>query len=68
MLSSFLIITLFYNEIGLNNFTLLVVIFISSLMYQILKFKKNNSKKCLEIFRSLFLTGFLLFFGILLIN
>jgi 4-hydroxybenzoate polyprenyltransferase len=68
LLSSFLIITLFYNEIGLNNFTLLVVIFISSLMYQILKFKKNNSKKCLEIFRLNNLSGFLLFFGILLIN
>ena len=61
LLSSFLIITLFYNEIGLNNFTLLVVIFISSLMYQILKFKKNNSKKCLEIFRLNNLSGFLLF-------
>jgi|TARA_B100000795_G_C22698028_1_gene398427 4-hydroxybenzoate polyprenyltransferase len=68
LLSSFLIITLFYNEIGLNNFTLLVVIFISSLMYQIFKFKKNNSKKCLEIFRLNNLSGFLLFFGILLIN
>ena len=67
-LSSFLVIGLFYNQIGLNNFTLLVLIFISSLMYQILKFKKNNPEKCLKIFKLNNLSGFLLFFGILLIN
>jgi 4-hydroxybenzoate polyprenyltransferase len=67
-LSSVLIIYLFYNEFGFNNFTLLVVIFILSLMYQIIKFKKNNPRKCLQAFKFNNLTGFLLFLGIFLIN
>ena len=67
-LSSCLIIYLFYSEISLNEFTLLLTLFILSLMYQIKKFKKNNSKKCLEAFKLNGLSGFLLFFGIYLIN
>jgi len=67
-LSSVLIIYLFYNEFGLNNFTLLIIIFILSLMCQIIKFKKNNPKKCLQAFRLNNFSGFLLFFGIFLIN
>ena len=67
-LSSCLIIYLFYSEISLNEFTLLLTLFILSLMYQIKKFKKNDSKKCLEAFKLNGLSGFLLFFGIYLIN
>ena len=40
-LSSFLIGYLFFDQFGLNNFTILVTIFILSLMYQIIKFKKK---------------------------
>jgi len=67
-LSSILIICLFYNKFGLNSFTFLIIIFILSLMYQIIKFKKNNPQKCLHAFRLNNLSGFILFFGIFLIN
>jgi 4-hydroxybenzoate polyprenyl transferase len=67
-LSSFIIISLFYSQYGLNDFTLLIIIFILSLMYQIMKFKKNNPEKCLQAFKLNNLSGFLLFFGILCIN
>jgi len=67
-LSSVLIIYLFYNKFGFNNFTLIVIIFILSLMYQIIKFKKNNPKKCFAAFKLNNFSGFLLFFGIFLIN
>ena len=67
-LSSILIICLFYNKFGLNNFTLIVIIFILSLMYQIIKFKKNNPKKCLDAFKLNNFSGFVLFFGIFLIH
>ena len=62
--SSCLIISLFYDQFGLNNFTILIVTFILSLMYQIIKFKKNNSKKCLQAFKFNAFSGFLLFLGI----
>ena len=67
-LSSALIIYLFYDKLGLNNFTILVTIFIISLIYQIIKLKKNNPKKCLQAFRVNNFSGFLLFFGMFLIN
>ena len=62
--SSCLIISLFYDQFGLNNFTILIVTFILSLMYQIIKFKKNNSEKCLQAFKFNAFSGFLLFLGI----
>jgi 4-hydroxybenzoate polyprenyltransferase len=67
-LSSFLLISLFYNELGLNNFTILIIIFILSLMYQIIKFKKDSPDKCLHAFRFNNFSGALLFFVIFLIN
>ena len=67
-LSSALIIYLFYDRLGLNNFTILVTIFILSLIYQIIKFNKSNSKKCLQAFKINNFSGFILFLGIFLIN
>jgi 4-hydroxybenzoate polyprenyltransferase len=67
-LSTFLLIYLFTNKFGLNTFTLLVTIFIFSLMYQIIKFKKNNPKTCLQAFKINNFSGLLLFLGIFLIN
>jgi 4-hydroxybenzoate polyprenyltransferase len=67
-LSIFLIINLFYSKLGFNNFTLLITIFILSLIYQVMKFKKNDSKKCLQAFKFNNFSGLLLFFGIFLIN
>jgi len=68
LLSSVLIVSLFYNELGLNSLTLLVIIFVLSLMYQIKKFKKNNPKECLKAFKLNNFSGLVLFFGIFLIN
>jgi len=67
-ISSALIVFLFYNKLGLNNFTLLMTIYILSLMYQIVKFKKNNPNECLKAFKINNYSGFFLFFGISLIN
>ena len=67
-LSSALLVYLFYNKFGLNNFTLLISIFISTLMIQIIKFKKDSPKKCLEAFKLNNISGLFLFFGIILIN
>jgi 4-hydroxybenzoate polyprenyltransferase len=67
-MSSALVVSLFYNKFALNNFSLLIVIYILSLMYQIIRFKKNNQKRCLQAFRLNNISGLLLFFGIFLIK
>ena len=67
-LSIFLLIYLFNNKFGLNIFTLLVTIFIFSLMYQVIKFKKNYPKTCLQAFKINNFSGLILFLGIFLIN
>ncbi len=67
-LSSALLVYLFYYKFGLNNFTLLIIMFILTLMYQIIKFKKDSPKKCLEAFKLNNISGLFLFFGIILIN
>ena len=67
-LSTFLLIYLFNNKFGLNTFTLLVTIFIFSLMYQIIKFKKNYPKTCLQAFKINNFSGLFLFLGIFLID
>jgi 4-hydroxybenzoate polyprenyltransferase len=65
--SSALIVFLFYDKLGLNNFTLLIIIYILSLMYQI-NFKKNNPEECLKTFKINNFSGFFLFLGIFLIK
>jgi 4-hydroxybenzoate polyprenyltransferase len=67
-LSSLLIVVLFYKQISLNNLTILIVIFILSLIYQVVRFRINNQKRCLQAFRLNNISGFLLFFGIFLIK
>ena len=67
-LSSFLMIYLFNDKLGFNFFTLLVIFFFLSLIYQVIKFNKNNPKKCLQAFKLNNISGSLLFFGIFLIN
>ena len=68
LLSSFLIFGLFYSQIGLNSFTFLFTVFVLTLMYQIIKFKKNNPMKCLQAFKVNNFSGFVLFLGIFLIS
>ena len=67
-ISSSLIVFLFYDKFGLNALSLLVIIYILSLMYQLTKFKKNNSKECLNAFKINNFSGLFLFIGIFLIN
>jgi 4-hydroxybenzoate polyprenyltransferase len=59
-----LISYLFKGFIGLNIFSLIMFIFLSSLVYQLAKFKKNQPKVCLKIFKLNNFTGLLLFLGI----
>ena len=67
-LTSFLIVYLLHEDFGLNFYTLLVFIFIMSLMYQIFEFNINDKKKCLQLFKVNNLSGLFLFVGIYLIN
>ena len=66
--SSALIVFLFYNKFYLNVSTLFMVIYISSLIYQIIKIKKNNQNECLKAFKINNFSGLFLFLGIQLIN
>ena len=66
LISTILISYLFFDELGLNIFTLLTSVYILSLMYQIKKFKKNNPKSCLISFKINNFSGAVLFFGIFL--
>ena len=66
--NSALVVLLFYDKFNFNKSTLLMTVYIITLIYQIIRFKKNNSKKSLEIFKINNFSGFFLFFGIFLIN
>ena len=63
-----LVVYLFYNKFNFNYFSLLTMFYVLSLFYQIINFKKDNQNQCLKIFKINNFTGFLLFFGIFLIN
>jgi 4-hydroxybenzoate polyprenyltransferase len=67
-ISSVLLVFLFYNKFDLNNFSLLVMLYILSLIYQVVIFKKDNQKQCLKIFKINNLSGLLLFSSIFLIK
>ena len=67
-ISSILVVYLFYHEFNFNYFSALVMFYILSLVYQIINFKKDNPGQCLKIFKTNNFSGFLLFFGIFLIN
>ena len=66
--STTLLAYLFYNKIGFNSFTILIMIFIFTLVYQILIFKKDLPKKCLQAFKLNNFSGLFLFFAIFFIN
>ena len=55
---------LFKNFFGLNIFTFFSTMFILSLIYQLIKLKKNNSKIYLKLFRFNNYSGLSLFLGI----
>ena len=59
-----LIIYLFKDFIGANIFTFFLTMFIVTLFFQLLKFKKQKLENCLKLFKLNNLTGLLLFLGI----
>ena len=63
-----ILIFLFKSLLGINIFSLLILMFILSLLFQILKFKKGNSKSCMEAFKFNNVSGFILFLAIVTIN
>ena len=68
LITCLIAIYLFKNTIGLNIFTLLLSLFLISLFYQVIKFKTNNSKTCLDAFKFNNISGLLLFIAILSLN
>ena len=59
---------LFKSYLGLNIFSLIFLLFCSTLLYQLLKFNKIKSKKYLNLFKINNYSGLLLFLGIFTIN
>ena len=68
LLSFILIMYLFKNFLGINIFTFFLIIFLISLVYQLMYFHKKNKENYLKLFKLNNLTGFLLFLGIISIN
>ena len=66
--SILLMIYFFKNYIGINAFTFLLLLFIATLIFQIVKFDKFNSNSCLKIFKMNNYSGLILFFGIFSLN
>ncbi len=67
-LTTFLISYLFIDVIGLNFFSLFLIFFVSSLVYQIVIFDKNDSNMCLKAFKLNNFSGLLLFLGFLTLD
>ena len=63
-LSAFFLSLLFIENIGINFFTLFLLIFFLTLMYQIKIFKKEKQERCLTAFRINNLSGLILFLSI----
>jgi 4-hydroxybenzoate polyprenyltransferase len=68
LITCLIAVYLFKNTIGLNIFTLLLSLFLISLFYQVIKFKTNNSKTCLDAFKFNNISGMILFSAILSLN
>ena len=68
LLTLFTLIFVFKDFLGVNIFSFLILMFFLSLLFQIMKFKKSNSKSCLEAFKFNNVSGFMLFFAIITIN
>ena len=68
LVSLFTLIFVFKDFLGINIFSFLILMFFLSLLFQIIKFKRTNSKSCLEAFKFNNVSGFILFFAIITIN
>ena len=58
---------LFLKELGKNMFSILVLLFIISLIYQIINFNKNEPKTCLNSFKINNYSGLFLFLSFITI-
>ena len=67
IITSFLIIFIFLEKINLNLFTVFLIMFFLSLIYQLKIFNKDDASSCLKAFRMNNLSGMLLFLSIILI-
>ncbi len=65
LITAILITYLFNKNLGVNLTTLLIFIFIISLFYQVLFFKKDKPETCLKAFKLNNYSGMFLFFSIL---
>ena len=68
LISIFLMVYIFKDFCGLNFFTLFLIMFIFSLVYQLIKLKNHNSSYYLKLFKLNNLSGMLMFIGILSIG
>jgi 4-hydroxybenzoate polyprenyltransferase len=68
LITIFMILYLFKHQIGLNMFTVLLIFFILSLIYQLFNFKEHQPKSCLKMFKFNNFSGFILFLSIFSIN
>ena len=68
LLTSLIFIYLFQNMLGLNIFTILLIFFILSLIYQVKKFNRHKAEDCLNAFKFNNISGLLLFLTICSIN
>jgi len=65
LITSALLIILFFEKIGINMFSFLLLLFVVSLIYQVINFNKNAPKTCLKTFRFNNYSGLLLFLSFL---
>ena len=68
LLTSSILIYLFKDMLGINIFTTLLIFFILSLVYQVIKFNKYEAKDCLDAFKFNNISGLILFLNIFSIN
>jgi len=65
LITSALLIILFFEKIGKNMFSFLLLLFVVSLVYQVINFNKNAPKTCLKTFKFNNYSGLLLFLSFL---
>ena len=68
LISIIMMLSIFFNFLGINIFTIFFILFSLSLIYQLTQFDKNKKKNCLKLFKLNNFSGLLLFLGILFIN
>ena len=65
IITSILIFFVFIEKLSVNFFSLFLIMFYMSLIYQLKIFKKENDSSCLRAFRINNLSGFFLFVSIM---